>query len=331
MRPLSWALLLILLAPAAFAQTLPSAQPQVSLALSAKELRLNASNESAVYANVTNGGALAGTASLTMGDAGGWNVRAEPRTFPIAAGRTQMVVLYLTAPAPGSGPATTNLAVSVSFSESNTQQSASAQGAVALVRVDPPPPPPPPFLTPARIGLGVGALALVAALVVVLVVRRRKKLAAAKAAEDARLAAEHAAWLARETGITIEIEGALLPWGLRRELLQRVRVRNASERPRVAQVGVRSAPPGWIASVSLPRFPLSAGESALVTVYLNPSHDVPGGEATEIVLYAKPEEAQEKEERVALRFEAPPIRIPRGDEATTIALRDGAPRPALRR
>lgn len=331
MRPLPWALILVLLAPGAFAQT-QAVQPGVTLTLDAKDVALGAGNASRVNATLTNTGPAAGTVTLAWTLPDGWDVNAETRTVAIPSKGVMPIVIRVTAPAAGKGAASADIQITAVLKEDPPAgRSAQASAALSVTRVDPPAPPPAPVVTPERLAMALGALLLIAGIAAGLILRRRHRLALARAAEEARLAAERAAYLERETGITIEIEGDLLPWGLRRELLQRVRLKNASGRVRVAQVGIRSAPPGWIASVSLPRIPLASGESALVTVYLNPSADVPGGAETQIVLFAKPEEALEREERVTLRFEAPPIRIPRGDEATTIALRDGAPRPALRR
>ncbi|MEA3200667.1 MAG: hypothetical protein QOE90_2095 [Thermoplasmata archaeon] len=318
LAPLVLLLALALAIPAALAQV-PQTSPQVTLSLSASELRVDAGNESTLYANVSNPGSLAASVSLTLGALPGWDVRAEPRTFPLAAqGGTQMVILHVLAPAAGHGEARGPLDVGATLTEPNTGRTATAHQAATLARVDPPAPVPPPRTTPLQVGLFVAGSALVVAVVTYAEVRRRRALAAA--------------WRERETGLALEVDGPLLPWGLRREQLQRVVVRNASERPRVAHLGIREAPEGWTAAISVPRLPLEPGERATITLYLNPGEGVPTGEPARVVLYARTAEALEHEERLGLDLVAPPVRIPTPDVAPTIAPRDGsAVRPALRR
>lgn len=322
MRVVPVALALILLLPSALAQS-PIA-PQVGLSLSSHDLKLDAGNETRIYGNVSNGGRLQGSASLRIVVPEGWDVSADQRTFPIAAGATQPIVLVLRAPAAAHGAATGRIEVTVTFAEDGTGAVANANDAIAVARVDPIPPPPP-GTSVEEWALFATASALVIASVVVLETRRRRAIAAA-------LAAEKAAWIDRELGIGIELDGPMIPWGLRRELLQRIVVRNDTDKPRVAHLGLRESAPGWTAAVSLPRLPLEPRERVAITLYLNPGDAVPGGESARFVVYARNAEAQEHEERLAIEIEAPPVRIPGPEASTSIALRDGsAVRPSLRR
>lgn len=317
----------LLLAPLAAAQVPLPASPGVRVVLDAKELRVDAGNETTLTATITNTGPAQGTVQLDFGLVPGWRVDAESRSIVIPAGGVAPVRFALAAPNAGHGAASAAWAVRATLTEDNTGRTATSEASVQLARVDPPAPPAPPGWTPESLALLVVGSAVLIAGIVVAERSRIRKLRDALAAAEAAREAERAAYLDRETGILLEAEGPLLPWGLRRELLQRLRVRNATARPRIATVGVREAPPGWVASVSLPRVPLGPGESALVTLYLNPDATVPGGAPTRLVLYAKPEEAQAMEERLPLAFDAPAIRIP---EHAAPPSHDGAPRPALR-
>jgi hypothetical protein len=304
---------LLLLAPLALAQGLP-APPSVAVQLSAASARVGAGNETTVFANVTNGGTLAASVSLDMSVLEKWDVRAEPPAFALAAGQTQQVQVVLRAPAVGDGAASGQLLLKAVLTEDNTGRTAQGQAFLSVERVDPPVPAPPPTWTPERVALAaIGALVLVAAVAFALVRRRLARRAVAEA--------EAAAWRDRETGLAIEAEGSLILWGLRREVLQRVTVRNVSQRPRVANVGLRSATPGWTAAVSLPRLALEPGERATLTLYLNPSESIPGGEPAEFLLFARNAEAQEHEETLRVALPAPAVRIPRGDEATRVSPR----------
>lgn len=311
--PSALALVAALLAPLALAQV-PAAQPAVSIQLSATEARVGAGNETTLVANVVNGGSLAASVSIDLGLLEKWDVRAEPRTFPLPAGASQPVQIVLRAPAAGQGAASGVLAVRATLTEANTGRTAQGQASLALARVDPPPPLPPSPWPLDRVAPALGGSLLVIGAVVLAESRRRRALRVARNVEAAR-------WQDRELGILIEPEGPLLPWGLRRETLQRVAVRNVTPRPRVAHVGVRRAPPGWTAALSLPRLALEPGERAVLTLYLNPSPDVPGGAPAEVVLFARTAEAQEHEEIARIAFQAPPVRIPQGDETATVALR----------
>lgn len=317
MRAVTIALALLLLVPVALAQTVP-VDPQGTLSLSTKDVQLHASNETTLYANVTNTGRLAATASFTLGVVEGWTIRAEPRTVPIAAGQTQQVLLILRAPSAGQGALQGRLDIRVTLSDPNTLRTSQMEESILLHRVDPLPPVPPPRTTPLQVIGFVAGTALVIAGVAWLETRRRGRIAAA--------------WRAREMGLAIELEGPMLPWGLRRELLQRIAVRNLTDQPRVAHVGMRETMPGWTGAVSLPRLALGPGERALLTLYLNPGDEVAGGAPARFVVYARTAEAQEHEEHLVVELEAPPVRIPGPEASTTIALRDGsAVRPSLRR
>lgn len=345
------AALVALLVPwsGAVAQLAP-VDPAVAITMPTETLSLGAGNNTTLAATVTNPGSFAGTVSLSFAALDGWAVSAEPASFALAAGASQPVTITVVAPLAGEGAASGAIAATATLSDS-AGRTATAEGATPVARVDPPvvPPPEPPYalwalaavLLVAIVALGVG-LQLRAR-------RRKRERAEAEARavaeakrraeeEAARLAAEkaaaEAAFLARETGISIAVHDGPRPFGSKRELAYRLTVSNVSDRPRVGVVAVAEVAAGWRASVSLPKLPLSPGESVLVSAYVNPDENVPSGSKARIVILAKPEEAQERDERVVIEVEAPLPHVPTAADAARArtTLREAvAARPALRK
>lgn len=295
------------LAPTALAQ-LPG--PTVAVKLDQTQLSLGAANTTTVTATVTYSDQVPGsTPTITVATQApdGWKATASPAT--LAGSGT--VTITLVAPAAHNGAATGNLQVSVNANAGAGRTPATASATLALTRVDPAPVPPPNY-TPLIVGVVVAVLVVAAG--VALALRRRSQRLAREAAEAAA-AAEKAAFLARETGITIELVDGPLPFGDKREAIYRVRVTNASDRPRIAVIGVKDVPDGWRAAPSIPRLPLSPKESVVVSVYVNPAPTVAWGEKATLVVTARPEEAQELSERVAIEAAAPAVRIPVVDDS----------------
>lgn len=303
-------LLVLALVPLAAAQV---ADPSVSLALDATSLDLGAANTTTVNATVTNGNAqVGGNVVMSLVAPDGWTVVADPIQFPLAAGASQAVVLTITAPGAGLGAQAGDVALTATLTETLARGSAATSTqAIAVARVDPLPPPPPPPLPWHETAAGIGGVAVAAALVlagVEVLLRRSRK------AHEARLAAEaaaaRAAYLDRETGITVAPLDGPSKYGHSREQAFRVQVQNVSARPRVALVDVAEWPDGWAAAVSIPRIELKPGERVSVAVYVNPAETIPAGTPARFVVAAKPEEALELDERVTLECDAPAVRIP---------------------
>lgn len=357
---------LALLAGSAHAQV---ANPSVSLDLPAVPVDLGAGNVTELAAQVRNTGSLQGTVTLAVTAPEGWTVVVEPASaFTLAANAQAPVTLTLTAPAAGAGAQKGAVELRATIQDAAGRTGSDA-ASVGVSRVDPapvpPPPPPDPFLM-LLLGLAVAAVPTSGAAFY----WRRKQLQreAAEAAEAARVAEErrvaeeqarlaaeraeaerrrleleaaaaaaakaaHEAWLARETGITLHLVDGPIRFGTRRELTYRVRVENVSERPRIAILGVAETPEGWTAAFSVPRLPLSAGEAAVVTVYVNAADAVPEGTQGNVVLTARPEEAQELDERLTLTPVAPAVRIPLEEAFTSVVVARApiVPRPVLRK
>ncbi|MHB8586372.1 MAG: hypothetical protein ACYDDF_11130 [Thermoplasmatota archaeon] len=326
-----WAILLVALCatswialPAMAQVPQPQPNPSVSVTVPSATENVNANGTSNVSASVANTGALEGTVAVTVQAPAGWTATANPTSANLQGGQSVAVTITLRAPAAGQGAANGAVAVGATITDQAGRTGQSAPASVQVVRVDPVvvPPPPPPDYTPYYVAAAIVAL-LIAALVV-LALRRR-----------AQRRATEAAFLARETGITIQPSGAPIPYGSRRELLHKVSVKNESDRPRIALVGIAARPPGWSAAFSNPRVPLAVGESALLTLHIQPDDSVPPGAKVSFVLIARPEEATQRDERVTIEVEAPAPRIPNGGASATrsvVAHREPiAPRPVLRK
>lgn len=338
----------------AVAQVAPI-DPAVAITLPPDALDVGAGNQTTLTATVSNPGSFAGTVSLSIAAVDGWTFAAEPAGgFPLASGASQDVTITVIAPAAGVGAASGSLAVTATLTD-QAGRTATADASAPLARVDPPPPPVPPPPYGLWAAAAVAALLVVAGVVALQVRENRRKRERAEAqrraaeeakrlaeAEAARLAAEkaareaaeRAAYFARETGITIGLHDGPRPFGTSRELAYRLVVRNVSDRPRVGVVGIAEIPAGWRASVALPKLPLSPGESALVAAYVKPDVSVPAGSKSRIVFRAKPEEAQELDEKLALDVEAPLPHVPtmaEADRPRSSAREPVAQRPALRK
>lgn len=305
-------------------------QPAVTVALAASSASVPAGNATTLEATVTNPGSVSGAVTVEPTAPEGWSVEADPAAFPLDAGATQTVTLTLTAPAAGAGAATGSASIAATLTD-QLGRTATGEGSLSLTRVDPAPPPPPP---PGPNWLLIGALAslgvaLVAGATAWFVLKRRRE-----AREAAALAAAEAAYLDRETGITIRVASGPFPLGLKREATWKVEVENTSDRPRVAIVEVAERPEGWVVSVNTPRVPLDPGQRSSVTVYTRPDESVAYGALGKAVLLTKPAEAQERDERVTLELvaEEPRIASTGGDAPTPFRNgAPGAPRPLLRR
>lgn len=286
------ALLLLALLAAAIASAQAPAAPAVRVALEARALQLDAGEAATLEGTVSNDGPLAGTVALALALPPGWSGTVEPAELPVAAGGSERVVVRLQAPEAGVGAASAELALEAVLTDA-LGRAASSSATVALGRLDPPPPPPAdarPLVAASLLGL-----LLLAAAAAALAWRRRR-------------AAALAAYWDREKGIQLDVVDGPRSYGGRRELVSRVALQNVSARPRVATVRVAECAPRWRASVSLPRAPLSPGERIEVAVHIAPDADVPAGEAGRIVVAARPEEAQDFEERVTIAPQAPGAR-----------------------
>jgi hypothetical protein len=332
---------LVALAAPATAQV---ADPAVSVVFDdAGDVSLGAANTTTLTATVTNDNErVAGTVTFTVTGPAGWTIVTDPPagSFTLQPLASAPITITLTAPEAGVGDATGNVELAATITENVARAStASGSASVGVTRVDPviPPPPPAPWYTttPAIAAFVLIPLALVG-LAALLIVRSRNKrraveaaAAAARVASDA--AAAQAAFMARETGITIQPVDGPVKYGPKRELVFRAAVSNVSDRPRVALVNVAECAEGWTAAVSIPRMPLSAGERMTVTVYVNPSDAVAPDTPARFVLTAKPEEAEKLDERLTLECIAPPVRIPLHSPTTAgIAPRVNANQPGKR-
>ena len=322
------ALVLLALAATAHAQV---AQPQVAVTLEEDALRLDADGTATVNATVRYTDpvpAAQGTVTLAAVAPDGWTVAIEPAaSFPLNAGGSQTVTLRLTAPAAGTGAEAADATLTATV-DAGPGRTATGSATLGLARLDPLPPPPPDN-TPLLLA-GVAAALLVLGLAAAVLVARRRRLARLAAERDAaaRAAAARAAFLARETGIRIAPAGEAQPFGDRREVAVRLRVHNASDRPRVALVEVKDATAGWLAAVNVPRRELRSGEDMVVTLTARPPDGAPLGATATVVVAARPEEAREMDERVTLDLRAPDAR---SSGAPPLAHRDGVLPKRLRR
>lgn len=329
---LAAALLLVLpfAAGTALAQ-LPTA-PSVAVALDEAALSLGASNETTLSGTVTNGGRLQGTVALAPTIPAGWNVTLDPATpFTLAAGQSATFTVTLVAPAAGVGAAAGDVFVDATLTD-GAGQTATAQAALAVTRVDPviPPTPPPYDLYASYALLAAGAVGI-AFLVYAQLRGERLARERARAEEEARRLA-HEAYLARETGIGLTLVDGPVHYGTRREVVYRLAVENQTPRDRVALVGVAEVPHGWTAASSLPRIPLKPSERIVVTFYVAAGDGVPTGAIGRVSFFAKPEEAQELDQRVSVEVPAPAVRVPTlGDRPATAPREAVAPKPVLRK
>lgn len=300
-------LALVALAPAGVAQIM---DPTASVQLGQSTLDLGAANVTTVVASVSGTSQNAGTVAVSVTAPEGWTVVADPSSFAAPGG--QDVTLTITAPDAGAGAAAGDVVVTAVTTEAapTSRSSAPATATLGVTRVDPLPPPPPPtpwYQTTGGIAAIVVAVLLVAGAVVGIVLHRRRKAARAAAEAAAAAAAARAAYLDRETGVKVALHEAPRQFGPKRELVFRVQVENVSQRPRVAVLRVE-ATPGWTGAPQLPRIPLSPGEKSTVTVAVSAGPDVASEGKADVVVIARPEEAQELDERFTIPIEAPAVR-----------------------
>lgn len=323
------AILLLALPGLALAQA-PTITPMVAVSLEQADLQMGAGNSTVVNGTVSNPGTLQGTVTLALTIPEGWTVQVEPDSaFSLAGGSSAPVTLTLVAPAAGQGAATGAVGLAATLTD-QAGRTASADASVSVTRVDPVviPPSPPPYGLYAAIA---GAAVLLVAGGVFARVRHVKKREARLRAEEETRRLAHEAYLARETGIGIALVEGPLPYGTRRELVFRIAVENQSGRDRVAAIGVADCPSGWTAACAIPKMPLGPGEKLVVTFYVNPGDEVPGGQKANVAFFAKPEEAQELDQRVVLEVTAPEPRVPDGHARPATQPREAvAPRPRLR-
>lgn len=305
----------------------------MSLTLDGGALDLGAANTTTRTGNVTYAesagapdvaGQNSGSVTLTAVIPAGWTVVSDPpldTAFPIGVGATVPVTITITAPAAGDGAQSGELAFTAQAAGAGGR-SATATASIQLTRVDPPPPVVTPFYrTPLGLALEISIPALLIAGIVATVMWRRK--AAELAAE--RAAAERAAYLARETGIVVSVEGGPQEYGHRREVMYRLSVQNKSDRSRVALVEVVTVTNGWRAATGVSRVPLASGERAPVTLVVAPDAVITPGDRASVVVRAKPEEAVELDERVTIEVVAPKSGVPADDHYKIVTVhREGA-------
>lgn len=309
-------------------------QPSVTLTLDGGALDLGAANTTTRAGNVSyaesagapdpTGGQASGAVTLTAVVPDGWTVVTDPpldTPFQVGVGASVPVTITITAPAAGEGAQTGELALTANAAGAGGR-SATATASIALARVDPLPPPPTPFyLTPLGLALEISIPLLLVAGVVATVLWRRK---VAELARE-RAAAERAAYLARETGIVIAVEGGPQEYGHRREVMYRLTVQNRSDRSRVALIEVVSVTNGWRAATAFSRVALASGEKAPVTLVVTPDTVITPGDRATVVVRAKPEEAVELDERVTLDVVAPKSGSPTDEHYKIVTVhREGA-------
>lgn len=306
----AFALVLALaLVPGALAQV---PQPQLTLTLEQDALELGAAttsstilvNGTVAYADTAPAvpvGTTDGTITLAIAVPDGWTATLDPAgPFTLAPGASAPYTIELVAPAATVDANTFAMDVTGEATSGDGQRSASAATTLTIAQLALPPPPVPWYQTPGGIAGIVGAILLVVGIVVALVVRRNRRIAAA----------ERAAYLARETGIGIEVSGTPIQYGHRREIMYRVAVTNKSDRPRVGIVEVAEITNGWRAALQFSKVPLSVGESRSVTLLVTPDAPITPGDRASVVVRAKPEEARELSEKVTIEVVAPKHGVP---------------------
>lgn len=307
--------LAVSIAPTALAQGIP--QPSVTVTLDAASLELGAANTTTLdgtvaYADTAPalGGATDGTITLAVTAPEGWTLTVEPSTsFTLAPGASVPFTLTLTAPALDAGAANAaGDAIVTASASASGGRSAESTATLALTAIAPPAIVPPPwYQTPGGIAAIIGAILLVAGAILYARHRRNQRLAAERAMEEA---AAHAAYMDRETGITISLAAGPLQYGHRREVVYRLGVTNKSARPRVALLEVVEATNGWRAATQVTKLPLSAGETQAVTLVVTPDAVITPGDRATVTIRAKPEEAKERDERLTLDVVAPKSGVP---------------------
>lgn len=327
------ALLIALAAPLSLAQV---PQPGVTVTLASSSVSLGLSNSTTVTGTVAysdpapavpGAGSTDGTITLSVTAPTGWTLSVEPATpFTLAPGSSAEFTLTLVAPATGAETTTSDATVTASAAGAGGR-TASASAPLSLTLEVPPPPAIPWYRTAAGMaGIGIAILLVLGAIGAFAWRRHRRRLAAERAA------AKQAAYLERETGITIALAGGPTQYGHRREIMYRVNVTNASQRPRVALVDVVEVTNGWRAATQVTKLPLSPGETQPVTLVVTPDAVITPGDKASVVVRAKPEEAREKDERVHVEVVAPKHGVPADPHYRIVSVhREGAGSPPVSR
>ncbi|HUR70133.1 MAG TPA: NEW3 domain-containing protein [Candidatus Thermoplasmatota archaeon] len=327
------AIVLFALAPMALAQV---PQPTLSVAFEEGTLAIEAANTSTtrtVNGTVTYGdtapalpgGAADGTITLSVTAPAGWTATLDPASaFTLAPGASAPFTVTLVAPAATANAASVSIDVAGSATSSDGQRSATASASLSIAQAALPPPPPVPwYQTPAGIaGIVLAILVVLGATTAILWQRRTKRLAAERAAAEA---AARAAYLERETGITVQLLGEPVQYGHKREVVFRVAVTNTSQRPRVALADVTEVTNGWRAALQFSKLPLSVGETRPVTLVVTPDSVITPGDQATVVVRAKPEEARELSEKVTIPVSAPKHGVPNDPHYRIVSVhREGA-------
>lgn len=326
-------LLAALASPAVLAQV---PQPGVTVTLDSPSVELGVSNSTTLTGTVTytdtapavpGAGTTAGTVDLTVSVPDGWNASIEPASLALSPGQSATFTLTLTSPATGAASETLDASVEAA-AQSPDGRSASASAPFAISFVIPPPPPVIPwYQTPIGIAGIVLAVLLVIGVVAFILYRNRQKRLAAERAQ-----AERAAYLDRETGITIALASGPLQYGHKREVVYRLAIANASKRPRVALLDVVEVTNGWRASTQISKIPLSIGETQHATLVVTPDAVITPGDIAKVVVRARPEEAREKDERLTLEVHAPKHGVPADPHYRIVTVhREGANNPVAKR
>ena len=325
-------MLLALAAPIVLAQGVPP--PGVTVTLDTPSLELGASNSTTVNGTVSYsdtaaipGGANDGNVDLAITAPEGWTATIAPASFTLADGQSADFIVTLVAPAAGSG-APIGDATLTATATSAGNRGATTTATIGLTRVDPPPPPVVPwYQTPIGIaGIVLAVLVVLGITGFVLYSNKQKRLAAERAE------AERAAYLDRETGITVASATGPLQYGHKREIVYRLAVANTSTRPRVALLDVAEVTNGWRAATQVAKLPLSAGETVQTTLVVTPDAVITPGDKATVVVRVKPEEAREKDERLTLDVVAPKHGVPTDPHYKIVSVhREGAGDPVLRR
>lgn len=301
--------LLVLCGPTAYAQV---PQPGVTVTLDSTSLELGASNSTEITGTVAYsdtapavpGGAVDGSIDLAVNVPDGWTASVEPAAFTLAPGQSADFVVTIVAPASPAETSTVEGDV-VATAASSGGRSATASAPLSLTVVVPPAVIPPWYTTPGGIAAIAGSILLVVGIVAFILYRQRAARLAAERAE-----AERAAYLDRETGITLALAGGPLQYGHKREVVYRLAIANASKRPRVALIDVVETTNGWRAATQVAKLPLSVGETQHTTLVVTPDAVIKPGDMARVVVRVKPEEAREKDERLALEVIAPKHGVP---------------------
>lgn len=292
------ALALLLAAPAADAQVAPT----VSLAADTTQFTLDPGQSAAATLTVQSQSTLGGTVQLALeGPVPPWTATLSPSQVP-AGGTAQATVTFRAPPdRTVTAPAQWTVTATLTTATGTATDSAAFQAQLTA-----PPPPPPGFpWVPVLAGL-----ALVVALV-------------AGAAYIQR----------RESGIEVHLaQDTAEAWPGMNALVS-VEVRNASGRPRVAEVLTRGTPLGWAVGTNENSFHLDPGEARTLWLSVRPTLDARAGPTT-LVVSAKPAEARRARSGASLQVNvlgrstegpAPPAGGPRaapedhdGSEATAI-------------